>query len=981
MLGEIAELLTANVYVNREGIIVFNTIKPNNQTLTAENYSTFKLLSDDKCKITKLVCEKSGQDSKENEIADIEIGNTTGSTLRLENDSITTTAELQTIYNRAFPLEYWSYECMLQGMPHFDVGDKFTLIDKKNVSYELLLLSHSFTYNGGMLSTFKAGAINSNGSKAGSSGSNSISNTISNIQHTVINVETVLAGNITADNIKANSITADRIDTKTITAESGFFDNLVVNKAQIADAAIDSAKIDQAAINSAHIQDLAVGTAQIADAAITNAKIGNLSVGNANIQNAAITNAKIENLAVDNAKIKDLNAEKITAGSINADRLNASVITAINASIEKAVIDTAKIGNLNVDNMSANVINAINAYIGNATINSAKIGNLSADKITSGEISTDILKSNIISAINASIGKISADHIDAGSLVVDNIDAGKITTGDLDAARITANVIAAIGLSTGKIDAKNINVDSIKIGNSNITDATISGAKITNASITNAKIANATIESAKIKSLDVSKLNAGTIDAGKISIGSASGSMLLRDNTLTIKDNEVAPKVRVQVGLDSRGKYGILVLNEKGNAIFDSDKGVLSEEGLSDGVVSTDKVKNDAIGSTKLNTDELFVGDNAFINKLKAVEIDASSITTGKISSERLDINGLISFEAFDKSLQPIFDVQGDKTYINGGMIAANTIKADKIDLLSGLTVKGPDNTNSFAIGDTGTIEVNGWLHSSNFIPGKSGYEIKTDGSSEFNQATIRGTLDVLDAGMTNEGTLDTDVRIWAGGSYANRESAKFRVNKAGDLFATNATLSGTLYGSLEDNNLHIKNSGLIINNELSALNDDGSVARIAPRALETAVNINGKESLFNTDVVFGSNNVKYSKGSNALNLIGTKLNIETKMANVSINTDSGEFGGLNIKGPSGGHHILRGDATTANVGSLIFDSEGNQGAKGDFSFTRKNYTEKCKVNIDGDLTVDEKINSQIQGIEMRSVKNSSWEGWGFYAT
>ena len=61
-------------------------------------------------------------------------------------------------------------------------------------------------------------------------------------------------------------------------------------------------------------------------------------------------------------------------------------------------------------------------------------------------------------------------------------------------------------------------------------------------------------------------------------------------------------------------------------------------------------------------------------------------------------------------------------------MIATNTIKADKIDLLSGLTVNGADGKPVFAIGKVdgkdgvGTVEINGWLHSSNYVKGKSGY-------------------------------------------------------------------------------------------------------------------------------------------------------------------------------------------------------------------------------------------------------------------
>ena len=799
-----------------------------------------------------------------------------------------------------------------------------------------------------------------------------------------ITTDKLTAGAITTDKISAGAITAATIAAGAITANSAIIAEgaigtaqiakAAITSAQIADGAIDNAKIDIGAINTAQIKDAAIGTAQIKDAAITTAKIGSLAVGTANIKDAAITNAKI----------KDLNANKITAGDISADRIKTNVISAVNASIGSATIDSAKIGNLSAnkitsgdiatDRLKANAINAVNATVGNATINAAKIGNLSADKITTGDLSADRIKVNVIKAINTT-----TDNAVIGSAKIANLDASKITTGTLnadrigaksiDASKIKAETISSIEVNAGNIIANKIASGEIKVGNANIVDGSISGAKISKATITNAQIADATIESAKIKDLNASKINAGTLDASKVSINSKDGTLTLANNTLTIKDNQSTPKTRVQVGKDSRGQYGILVMNDKGEAIFDSDKGVLSDKGLSDGIISESKIVDNTIGSTKLNVEELFVGENAFINQLKAVEIDAANITTGKISSERLDIQGLVSFDAFDDSIKGVFDVSGNKTYINGGMIAANSIKADKIDILSGFTVNGADGKPVFAIGKAsegvGTIEVNGWLHSTNYEKGKSGYSINTDGTAELNQATIRGTLDVLNAGMTNYGTAATDVRIWAGETYEKRESAPFRVYQNGDVFAANGTFTGLLKGTLDSGDVQIYNNAFTIH---------------APKTETEVIRMEAGQCSLNTDVVFGNNNVRYAKGNNSLSLSGTDFKVQSSQGTLYVNKEGGATGGINILGPSGGHHVLRGSNSAEAQGTLVFDSQGNQGAKGDFSFTRKNYGEKCKVDIDGELSINEKISSQKQGIELRSVKNSSWEGWGFYA-
>ncbi|MDU5739625.1 MAG: hypothetical protein E6Z84_02570 [Clostridium sp.] len=956
----IAELLTANCLVNRDNEIEFRSFNIVEFNLDTNNYIDFTLKSDSNIKISKLICKK-GEDI-------FQYGDDTGATLEFENENIVSNTELKVIYDRMFPFTYPSYDLKVQGMPHLECGDIIKLTDKKSILRSIPIGAHKLSFNGGLISNISANVPSTNNS-VGSTGNKSISQTANNALINSIKANEILAGNITADNLAANCITADKIDAKAITADKIKAVVIEAINASIEEATIDSAKIDVAEIASIVAKDLVVGNAQITDLEAEKIKTGNLIADVMKANAITAINLNASNATIDSAKI----------GNLSADKMATNVIDAINAYIGDATIDSAKIGNLDAhkittgdlsaDRIKAGVISAINLSTDTATINSAKIGNLSADKITTGDISTDRMKANAINAVNATIGdavisSAKIANLDASKITTGTLNADRIKAGSIDATKINSETISAIEVSAGELVANKIASGEIKVGNANIVDGTISGAKIAKASISEAQIAKATITDASIKSLNANKITAGKIDATKVNISSTSGELSIADNTITIKDNQATPKTRVQIGLDARGNYGIYVLNASGQAIFDSEKGILAPEGLNSNVVTTDKIKDEAIGSSKLNVDELFVGDNAFIKSLKAVEIDAANITTGKISSERLDINGLVSFDALDKTLQPIFDVQGDKTYINGGMIAANTIKADKIDLLSGLTVNGADGKPVFAIGKVdgedgiGTVEINGWLHSSNYVKGKSGYSINTDGTAEINQATIRGTLDVLDAGVTNTGTAATDVRIWAGGSYENRTSAKFRVNKNGDLYATNATLAGILYGEIESNNLHVKDSILTIKDKV--------------KLSETSCS-------FNTDVTI-NNKVKYSTGNNSLELKDTNFMVNSAQASVSIDKSSGAYGGLNVIGCSQGHHVFRGSTASDKLGTLVIDAEGNQGQRGDFSFTRKNYAEKCKVDIDGDLTICEKINSTVQQIEMRSVKNSSWDGWGFYA-
>lgn len=55
------------------------------------------------------------------------------------------------------------------------------------------------------------------------------------------------------------------------------------------------------------------------------------------------------------------------------------------------------------------------------------------------------------------------------------------------------------------------------------------------------------------------------------------------------------------------------------------------------------------------------------------------------------------------------------------------------------------------------------------------------------------GSGSTVKAGMRGSGTSDTEIRFWAGQTQANRDSAPFRVNQAGQLWATDAHIEGDL--------------------------------------------------------------------------------------------------------------------------------------------------------------------------------------------
>lgn len=77
-------------------------------------------------------------------------------------------------------------------------------------------------------------------------------------------------------------------------------------------------------------------------------------------------------------------------------------------------------------------------------------------------------------------------------------------------------------------------------------------------------------------------------------------------------------------------------------------------------------------------------------------------------------------------------------------------------------------------------------LASYDIIPASPGYGIYCD------NAYLNGRIVLPQAGMTNEGSADSDIRIYAGEVYADRASAPFRVTQDGSLTATGVAEIGT---------------------------------------------------------------------------------------------------------------------------------------------------------------------------------------------
>ena len=800
------------------------------------------------------------------------------------------------------------------------------------------------------------------------------------ITGTLIKADTIEARHISADQIetkhlRAGSITAEKLTTGELITESAQIKEGIIGAAQIKDGAIDNAKIEDASINSAKIQDLAVGTVQIAD--------------------AAINNAKIANLAVDDAKIKNLNAEKITAGQIAADRLTANVIEAINASIGKITadhidvdsivadnIDAGKIttGTLDADRITSSVITAINASLEKATIDQAKIGNLDASKITTGSLDANVIKTNIIKAINLSvesakidqahIGDLSANKITSGYISADRIAAGSITTN-----KINAEAINAIGVNASNVVAGKIETGDIKITNANILDGTISGAKITNASISNAQMNSAFIADGYIKNLNANKITSGELNTTKVAMNSTSGALSIRDNTIQIKDNQATPQVRVQIGKDKLNNYGILVMNANGEAIFDSDKGVLSPNGLNSNVITADKIRDGEIGPSKLQVDEIWASEG-FIGNFQAQEINAAKLVNLEaIDTKRLDINGLVSFSSLSTDMKESFTQEGGKTFIDGGNIKTGTLSAKQLNT-RGFTARDEAGNTTFNIDDnTGKVSMSGLVESIGFsdVAGAhKGYQLTPEGKATLNDAVLRGSVILPQAGITNAenpATCDVSligepipysnpnrqVRFWAGADFDNRCDAPFIVYSDGKIKATEGEFGGTFTGKISIGNIHIQDTN----------NSKGAIEIYTNNDEELRIHLEEENSIINSNLSIGSNLANFNAANDTINIQG-----KTSYSNGSYSTILNEGSSVMRTSDGLGKHNQ-----FYKNGTLINNSYGSQ-AGADYSFVKEEGATPVMVEVKGELHARDKItmNNNISIVARQDSGNSGFD-------
>ena len=342
---------------------------------------------------------------------------------------------------------------------------------------------------------------------------------------------------------------------------SNTLENITTDNGTVDGSTIDSIQVKQ-------IEDFKANVIQVTNLHSLNADIDYLKVNKADMQDVNIVKAKIGTLETTKANITELNSLKAT---LQQAIITKADITDLNSAVGKINVlesKTASIDNLLSQKASINDLNALNATISEALIKKATIAQLEALETKTNNLIADKANITDLNVINANINKVQAETANIKTLLNGNLSSENIQAG---------------GITSDKL-----------------------------------VIANGFIKDAMIDSISVNKLNAGIFTTDKFNIRSKDGNLIIKDNTIQIKDSS---KVRVQIGKDASGDYSLYVWDKLGNLMFNALG--ITKDAIKDKIIRNDMVSDDAaIEGKKLNIESIIREVNNGKSNLKASKID-----------------------------------------------------------------------------------------------------------------------------------------------------------------------------------------------------------------------------------------------------------------------------------------------------------------------------------------------------------------------
>lgn len=849
----------------------------------------------------------------------------------------------------------------------------------------------------------------------------------------LVNVTNIVADNITsgvidAEHINVVNVNATNITTGTLDAKLVNVTNL--NAGNITAGVIDASQIQVINLDATNITSGSINADIIEGLIITGDMI---TAGTINANLAEIINLKAQNitsgfLSADRIQVGSLNADKITGGTITGDLISGNTITAGNIQTGTITAESGVIGSLNADIITAGTIDA--SVIGVTNLNASNItsGTIDASKVTVSNINAGNITGGVIDASKVTVSNLNADNITSGTINgtlinVTNLNASSITSGILDTSKINVSSTSGnlkIFDNTIQIkDSQATPVTRVQIGEDAQGDYNMyvyspSGVLMFDAvyGVTSDGISNNAVGGDKIKdeSITSNKLVIDEIFANQGFIGELQAVELRAEQITTGKINGEHIDITGVVEFNSLNK------DMQENFIFDTtgDKTFINGGQLYTNTVTAEKI----------NAKGLTVLDDT--NKT-TFHIDSKGevFVTGTMQSSNFSENGNVGYK-ISKDGNIVMNnaiVRGDVLLPNAGITDFGGSKGNKnllkksniwntnVGTANGVTitfeeansvlkaVTTADNGNwvslslsqsgiedSFEEGDMVTVSFDMKSTQSGrptfYVKSGMGYDAPTS-TERLTQEYIRvyytmtwkkanhiafhfgfsgmaGTWwiksckiekgDKATPYCLNEDELPKAVRFWAGSSFENRHNAPFKVLQDGSFETTKGTLGGTFTGELHIGNVHISDT-----NSSSALFEIKT-----NNNTETKVQFTDASAVLDVPVIFGSNSnrvMEIDQSNKTVKLNQSRLVLNHNSGYTGFNAD----GIIEFRAGEYSHNIKR------ESSNMIFE---NVGKTGQSDFTFKNNDGNVKVDVKGELNVDNIIRLGEMKIAKRTGSN-----------
>ena len=363
---------------------------------------------------------------------------------------------------------------------------------------------------------------------------------------------------------------------------------------------------------------------------------------------------------------------------------------------------------------------------------------------------------------------------------------------------------------------------------------------------------------------------------------------------------------------DSSAHYFRLVAVDKsGNASNPSDgqsatATLIEESHIADATITTAKIGTAQITNALIADATI---DNAKIANLNAGKINAGTISADRIGADSITATKIASntITAAEIASDTITSSQIASDTITASEIASGTITATEIasNTITTNQINFTPYTSGQAItnGSVGGISISSAaLQSSNFSTGSAGFQIKNDGTAEFQSITVRGNFSGTVDGAT---TVTNNFTTTGSGSFETASSGTARVqlgatnpNEVRFLNSSNQTL-----GLLESDG-----SDVFLQATLSTSADLKLVAGIAGDVILQGGDIDFTNGLTQSPII------KIEGSSNTNKVLG--VNSSGRLEFQTINTSGSGHNHDSLYDDYSSWTLKRGGSTVGNVSS-----------------------------------------------------------------